>query len=164
MFSAIIPRMRTAIDIDLVRRSVSYNPETGEVRSVRTGLVYGHRERDGYIAFKIGGRSVFAHRVAVLLMTGEWPTAVVDHINGDRADNRWGNLRAVTQRINRQNMREAHRDNRAGLLGVSPHRGGFRAQLYAGGKNKALGTFSTAQEAHDAYVSAKRQMHAGCQL
>jgi hypothetical protein len=143
---------------------VSYDPEAGLLKSLKRGTCYGHRDRDGYIVFKIAGRDVFAHRVAVLLMTGEWPAAVVDHINGDRADNRWENLRAVTQRVNRQNMRAAHKDSRSGLLGVSPYRGRFRAQLYAGGKNSMLGTFGTAQEAHEAYVAAKREQHPGCRL
>ncbi len=58
-----------------------------------------------------------AHRVAWALMTGEWPPKCIDHINHDRADNRWCNLRAVTRAENSRNMALTSR-NPTGAMGV----------------------------------------------
>ena len=99
-------------------------------------------------------------------MTGRWPQKSIDHINGDGSDNRWANLRDVDQKTNAQNLREAHADNKAGLLGV--HKGRkyarWKAAIYVDGKTKKLGLFESAEAAHAAYVEAKRLLHAGCTI
>lgn len=152
------------ISVERLRLRVHYAPATGELVSLRTGKTYAHRDSEGYLAFRVDGRTLYGHRVAAALVHGEWPAGVVDHMNGDRADNRWSNLRVVSQQLNRQNMRGPHRDSATGLLGVTSEGGRFKAQLYVAGKNVRLGAFDTAQEAHDAYLQAKRRQHAGCQI
>ena len=93
------------------------------------------------------------------LLTG-WP--LVDHINGDRACNRWSNLRDVAPSINSQNMRKAHKDNKTGFLGVRLDPSGmYFAELFIDGKNRRVGSSPTPQGAHDKYIAAKRQSHAG---
>lgn len=121
----------------------------------------------GYWRVRIGGRSYKAHRVAWLMEKGQWPIGDIDHINGDPADNRIANLRDVSSSVNKQNMRKARADNKTGLLGAYLHKGTgkFRAQIWLPtGQCKSLGAFDTAQDAHEAYLRAKRDLHAGCTI
>jgi len=126
----------------------------------RDGARADHGRRDGYHRVTIDGRRVLAHRAAFFLMTGTWPADIVDHIDGNRRNNAWTNLRQTTAAGNLQNRRAATRHNTCGLLGVSAHRrGGFYARINVDGRAKYLGYFKTAEEAHAAYVAAKRELH-----
>ena len=113
----------------------------------------------------IDEREYSAHRLAWLYVHGAWPTGQIDHINGDRGDNRISNLRDVTPALNTQNQRRAARSNKSsGLLGVTANRGRWLAQISIGGKSRNLGRYATPEEAHAVYVAAKRVLHAGCTL
>lgn len=94
-------------------------------------------------------------------MTGAPPPAEIDHINGATGDNRWANLRSATSSLNSQNCRHARSDNRTGLLGAMPNKKGFMARITIGGAKHYLGTFPSAQQAHETYLKAKRQLHPG---
>jgi hypothetical protein len=109
----------------------------------------------------VAGRFYYAHRLAFLYMTGEWPPNEVDHLNGIRDDNRWANLRLATVSLNRQNQRRPRRDNTTGYLGVMVNGAGFAARIMVDGKKFNLGTFKTPQEAHEVYLTAKRRLHKG---
>ena len=124
------------------------------------GAVAGSAHHSGYLSIYVLGRSYQAHRLAWFWMTGRWPSEV-DHRNGIKSDNKWANLREVDRSANNQNKRRAQRNNRTGLLGVGKDRGGYRARIWLGGKNKHLGTFASADAAHSAYLRAKRQLHIG---
>jgi hypothetical protein len=97
-------------------------------------------------------------------MTGAWPAGQVDHLNGARTDNRWTNLREATAAVNSQNQRVAYPRNKSGFLGVRAFRAGWTAQITVARKQVYLGNFSTPEAAHEAYVKAKRELHAGCTL
>lgn len=93
------------------RALLAYDPETGALTwrvdrppRAKSGAAAGYDAGHGYRKVSIGGRRYYAHRIAVLLVTGDWPTGVVDHLNGLRSDNRWCNLRVVTQRENLRNL------------------------------------------------------------
>ena len=90
----------------------------------------------------------------------------IDHINGNRTDNRIANLRAVTRGGNMQNQRRAHASNTSGLLGVyyKPKNKKWAAQIQANKKRMNLGLFKTAEEAHTAYLKAKRELHDTCTI
>jgi len=105
-----------------------------------------------------------AHRLAWLYVTGHWPLVHVDHIDGNRKNNAFSNLREADRKTNAQNMRMAHRDNKTGLLGVTAHRKTFVANILVDGCQLRIGRFATAEEAHAAYLNAKRAMHKGCTL
>ena len=158
------------MDQQRLRELLDYDAETGvftwRVSQGRgyAGAVAGTVRQDGYIAIKLDGRLYKAHRLAWLHEHGEFPDDEIDHINGDRSDNRPGNLRVVTRLINAQNRRRSQSNNRAGILGVSRHRNRWQAQIEVAGKNKHLGCFNTQEAAHAAYVAAKRQTHEGCTL
>lgn len=110
---------------------------------------------------QLRGHKVLAHRIAWALQHGEWPQGEIDHINGDRQDNRIENLRDVPSFVNKQNLRSATKRNRLGILGVHARRGKFRAFISVDGAVRALGTFHSAIEAHAAYLAAKRAGHKG---
>lgn len=112
----------------------------------------------GYIYIGLGNRKRYAaHRLAWLCTHGEWPDGEIDHINGVRSDNRIVNLRVVTPAANRQNMQKAR--GQVGLLGVRRNGKRFSALIKLDYKSHYLGTFDTPEEAHQAYVTAKRALH-----
>jgi hypothetical protein len=117
--------------------------------------------RNGYIILNVDGKDTRAHRLAWFLYYGDWPTLDIDHINGDRSDNRICNLRQVTRQVNLQNLKRCHRDNKTGFLGIVEVGGRFYARIRVNGKGIPLGGYKTPQEAHNAYISAKKIMHEG---
>ena len=125
-------------------------------------MVLGAPNSEGYIRVGIAGKRYKAHRLAFLYMTGEWPN-VVDHINGDRTDNRWANLRDADHTVNAENKLLVPLGNNP-FLGVSwsKRRSKWHAQIMVRGKQHNLGFFCTPEEASSAYIEAKRRMHAGC--
>lgn len=149
-----------------------YNSNTGiftcKVRTggtSRIGGVAGGVNARGYVEMRVDGRTMKAHRLAWLYVYGELPTFLIDHINGQKSDNRICNLRHVLPDVNQQNQRAAKGNNKSGLLGVSIRKkGGFEAGIRVGGKRHYLGLHWTAESAHAAYVEAKRKLHEGCTI
>jgi hypothetical protein len=148
--------------IEELREQFRYDPQDGSMWK-RVGHETGH----GYQRVSIGvGQFLQAHRLAWALVYGEWPQHHVDHINGDRSDNRLENLRDIPQAHNQQNERKARRSSKSGLLGASWNKamGHWTARIHYDGKHHFLGYFSTAEAAHAAYLKAKRTVHAGCTI
>lgn len=162
------------ITTEKLRELLSYSPETGVfVRRVTTGSrakagsVVGTDDMHGYLTVRISGKSYKLHRLAWLYVYGEWPNGDIDHINGNRCDNRICNLRDVTREMNLQNMRQASSHNMSTkVLGVYPSRTGkrFCAAISIDNKKTHIGTFDTAEMAHQAYLQEKRRIHAGCTI
>lgn len=164
---------KTDLTAQRLRELLHYEPTTGiftrvvpsRMRPDTAGLVRSGGNHLGYRQINVDGRQYQSHRVAWLYMTGSWPAAQIDHINGDGKDNRWLNLRDVEPRLNTQNQRRARADNGTGLLGVYPNHKRFMAKISTPEKrNMYLGTFDTPEEAHAAYLKAKRAYHAGCTI
>lgn len=158
------------VDIEAIKRELSYCPDTGAFRW--TVAARGRQlSRDagtintlGYRVICFRGRLLLAHRVAFVFMTGSWPEFDVDHINGQKADNRWVNLRDVRRAVNVQNRRSATNESKTGMLGVVKVGRRYQASIGVNGKTKKLGYFDSPEEAASAYVSAKRELHIGCTL
>ena len=162
---------------DELRQAITYDAETGIFvwkhrlssagRTVkRCGKQAGSVDHYGRITIRLRGVLYFAHQLAWLYVCGKWPEYVIDHINGQPADNRFCNLRDVTQTVNMQNRRTASACNPLKVLGVSWHKGAgrFRARVFVNSKEHHLGLFDTIEEAQSAYVEAKRRLHAGCTI
>jgi hypothetical protein len=147
------------------------DPIAGELRWVgthgnaRPGAVAGSKGANGYIYLGVKGKRYLAHRLVWLFARGCWPTGWLDHINGNRTDNRISNLREINCVENAQNRRTAAKRSKTGLLGVVPTPSGrYAAHIRFNKKNHYLGTFSTPEQAHDAYLTAKRANHHGCTI
>ena len=158
---------------ETLKSELHYDPATGlftRARAASTfrkvGEVAGGADRNGHIRISIGNRLYSAHRLAWLYVYGIHPSGAIDHINGNRSDNRIANLRDVTLSVNQQNQRAAQKHNSTGLLGVTFNkaRGRFQAQIGLGKDRRYLGLFDTAEAAHAAYVTAKRALHEGCTI
>lgn len=134
----------------------------GRRGKARVGSLAGCKDDEGYVYIRVDYRAYRAHRLAWLYMTGTFPVNVIDHIDGNPANNRIENLRDVTNAVNLQNQKRAQIDNKCGLLGVYKHRKRFRARITVDGKITNLGTFDTPELAHAAYLAAKPQIHAPC--
>jgi hypothetical protein len=102
----------------------------------------------------------------VAVRHGEWPAQQIDHINMNRTDNRIANLRSVSPRVNSENRRTAQSQNLVGLRGVSwrDHCKKWRSRITVHGVEHRLGQFDTAEDAHAAYLEAKRRLHEGCTI
>lgn len=150
----------TALTADRLREVLTYDPETGVFRwKVRTsirvtvGEVAGYL-RDGYRFITIDGRKYRAHRLAWLYMYGVWP-AELDHVNGDRADNRISNLREATRTQNNANT-PIRKNNTSGVKGVcwDKRKRKWMAQIRVRGVQRFLGYYETTEEAGEAYAAA----------
>lgn len=151
---------------------LNYDPITGiftwrkkPSRRVCVGSVAGQlRKADGYVVMTIERKPYYAHRLAWLYMTGQWPGFHIDHKNTVRSDNRFKNLRQADVFPNQQNVRVATSRSSTGVLGVFPSGRGYRACVRFDGKGYYSTTFDTTSEAYAAYLSIKRHLHIGCTL
>ena len=166
---------------DALRRALKYDPATGLLHwksrpqsdfssgynagetswktwnTQNAGKVAGGQRPDGYIRVGMFGQRFMAHRIIWLMQTGEVPEEV-DHINGNRSDNRWCNLRAVDRT---DNLRNAciRRDNTSGATGVSYAKrdGVYIAHITVAKKMKVLGRFANIEDAIEARKKAERE-------
>lgn len=103
---------------------------------------------------------ILMHRVIFGLVQNESFHSVIDHINGNKIDNRKSNIRVCNQSKNNMNKGMAP-NNKSGYKGVSwsNHRNSWVSFIKVDGKNKNLGSFTTKEEAHKAYQSAAKILH-----
>lgn len=157
----------------IVRTLLSYQPETGQMvwlersdthDAARWNARYAGKpaftalKSTGYKCGKIFRKTYLAHRVAWLISKGEWPENELDHINGDRSDNRLCNLRSVETCENRKNAGK-NKNNRSGFTGVSwdKTREMWKADVWVNRKNINLGRFKTIDEAIVARLAANEK-------
>jgi len=153
----------------------AYDAESGALSwkldrgKAKAGAKAGYVSKLGYVCVGIEGRNYFAHRLAWAATHGRWPNGQIDHINGNKSDNRLCNLREADAAQNQQNIRTAKRrkaGNDSGFLGVFKHKRSSRwqAQIAHKGKTIYLGMHDTPEMAHSAYLAAKRQIHSYCTI
>lgn len=153
-----------------VRELLDYDPETGiftrrtDRGSHKAGTVACFKKPNHYLGVSIDDKQYLAHRAAWLHYYGKWPDHFIDHIDGNRSNNRIANLRDVPATINQQNQKRPQWNNKVGMLGVMATRGGFVARIFVEGKAIHLGQFPTAELAQAAYLGAKRAIHKGCTI
>ncbi len=154
-----------------LREAMSYDPETGAFTwttkhgKVEAGDVAGYLTQRGYRDIEIDGRSYRASRLAWLYMTGSWPAHQVDHKDRCCGNDKWGNLRAATNKQNSEN-RSKRRDGRSSKhTGVhwSTERSCWVAKICHNAKVHLLGRFKNESEAVFARKHAEQRFftHAG---
>ena len=150
-------------DIKFIKKvgdRVRYDPASGRFfwtnpasRKNKPGQEAGSVHTNGYYKITIDYQFYYAHRLAFLLMTGEYPPAV-DHIDHDKLNNKWGNLRAVTYSQNSRNMKKPV-TNKSGTVGVwwSKSQQMWMSSLKSKGVKYWLGRHKTYEQA----VAARKQ-------
>jgi|ERR1019366_8996952 hypothetical protein len=155
---------KTLITAARVRELISYDPETGifiwigSKQKPRNGTVAGGPHVCGYVWMRLDNIHYMAHRLAWIYMTSRWPIADIDHINTERSDNRWCNLREATRSQNRANSRKPI-TNTSGFKGATKAGNRWVAQIWQSGKMNYLGRYDTAKLANDAYLRAAIEHH-----
>lgn len=165
--------MKNRPSVSAIKEIFRYNHETGELIRKSSGRVC---DTIGFGGYKFTSvtlephkqKQLLVHRVAWAIFYGEWPDGFIDHKNGVRGDNRISNLRVVSRRENAQNISKPPQKKKTGLpLGVTRvlKKNGvfhcYQASININGKQTRIGFFESAEEAHMAYVDAKRKFHAG---
>lgn len=148
-----------------VREIFTYDPNTGVLKWRETagnraaGTVAGRVQNHGYWRVGVARTNYAVHRIAWCLTYGEWPPAILDHINCVHGDNRIANLRLATPSQNNANMRSWHRDPRH-LRGTRlTKKGRWQAMISKDYKQHNLGLYDTAEEAHAAYAAMARLLY-----
>lgn len=150
----------------ILREYFQYNPETGSIhwkkssRNFKAGNVAGGKMSKGYMNIYFQKRTLKAHVVAYVLMTGEYPTKQVDHKDGNKANNIWANLRLATNAENQRNV-GLRTDNKSGVKGVYFHKqsGKWTAQITVAGNMITIGRFSDKANAITARREAATNLH-----
>ena len=151
-----------------INELLSYDPATGlftwKVQRRgrgKIGTVAGTPHPKGYVRISIDHVDYLAHRLAWISVNGEIADdLVIDHKNGNRADNRLDNLRVVTGHQNANNQQARLAGEQRAMLGASFHKpsGKWISRVKVNGKDKYLGLFDTPEQANEAYLAAKRKV------
>jgi hypothetical protein len=154
------------LTVDLLNHLFEYDKETGNLlwkrkssAKVKVGAIAGTLKSHGYLCVGINYNSYRAHRLIFLMHKGYLPKTI-DHINGDKLDNRIENLRAATVGQNQHN-RKTNANNTSGYKGVSWHKARKKwvARITLERKNIHLGYFANAEEAAKVVRAAREELH-----
>jgi hypothetical protein len=160
--------MKNVVSLERARELFSYDPQSGLLTrkipgpfTARIGSVAGSLDKRGYLRVSVDGKSVKVHRLVWLLATGEWPSVCIDHINGQKGDNRLSNLRLATVAENCRNRKVSRNNKSSGVLGVSWHAASrkWQAQITHQKKNHNLGVFDSIEQAAKARECAAERLH-----
>lgn len=152
--------MKTIATFDRVSSLLSYDNQSGNITWLVSrgkavcGAIAGVKwttQGKWYRVVTIDGRQYFAHRLAWLLHTGQWPRHNIDHIDGNGLNNKIENLRDVPQCENNKNKRKSARNQKVWGVRYQYHR--WHAQIKVGGRVKYIGSFATENEA----IAARRR-------
>lgn len=150
------------MSIDRMRQFLDYDPDTGKFvwlkkrtmnSTANVGDEAGSIDENGYRRLMFDGKKIRAHRLAFLFMGMAMPEQV-DHINGDRSDNRWSNLRPSSAQVNPKNACR-RKDSRTAVTGVtfSKQHGKWKVRVNRAGVTEYLGLFSNLLDAAAARIS-----------
>jgi hypothetical protein len=131
------------------------------VSSAKAGALVGSASANGYLRVSIDGTLYYLHRLTFLYVTGAFPVADVDHVDGDRSNNRWANLRQASRAENLQNLGRST-SAKSGVRNVyfyAPS-GKWQAKVTVDGRSRSFGYFQSIPEAAAAAAAGKREMHA----
>lgn len=143
---------------------LEYKKETGQLvwKNNRgtlacKGKVAGYKHAEGYLMLEYKGKGYLQHRIVWYLHHAAWPKGEIDHINGNKADNRIENLRDVPKRTNLTNTHK-HRAGKLPGTYYQKKRKSWRARYRYKGKEFYLGEYPSQEEAHMAYIKAIKNL------
>lgn len=147
-----------------LKKILHYNADTGVFTWVdrasgeKTMRQVGCLNPAGYKLIGVNGRRYMAHRLAFLYMIGRFPLDQTDHINHDRSDNRWINLREASNLENGRNI-SMKKNNKSGITGVhwNKQANNWRARIMVNGKTINIGSFENKKDAAAARFAAERE-------
>jgi len=162
MTSISLPKPSSKINQKRLKKLLNYDPETGlfhwlaSGKGVKPTLIAGYVSRDGYVHIRIDKISYKSSRLAFLWMEGYFPEHNVDHVNRIRNDDRWVNLRHVTQRCNIINS-SMQKNNTSGITGVNWENRDKRwhSRIKINRKTKHLGYYIDLKDAVEARWKAE---------
>jgi hypothetical protein len=142
----------------MISEEVTYDPHTGDFfyQKAKHGRSLdkpaGSINSTGYRVVCVNKKRYLAHRLAWYMYYGSWPDFTIDHINGNKSDNKISNLRLATRSQNQCNRPSK---------GYSYHKGSgkFQARIHIDGKTTYLGWHKTEEEARQAFLDAQEQYH-----
>jgi len=145
---------------------LSYDAETGVFTNkthrtrAKIGQPAGALTSEGYTAFQIDGKKIYAHRAVWLYVYGKWPENEIDHINQNRNDNRLCNLREADRFTNAANTGK-HLTNTSGHKGVTFHARNKKWQVQMRARNKTfyVGQYDLLADAVQARAIAEIFLH-----
>jgi len=176
----------------IVKKLLIYDPETGELfwkyrnriwfpsfKAWKTwnlqnmgrlaGTEVANRDTGVYIQVSLFKKRYYAHRLAYLLMTGEWPENLIDHEDNNGLNNKWKNLRDSTVAQNAQNHNKRRTKKSTKYKGVMVHHNKhyretgipnkWTAYIGVEGEYKYLGLFDDPKKAYEAYKKAAKKYH-----
>lgn len=166
---------KTVLTQERLKEVLHYDPETGQfiwlvaraqkpkgsiAGAIKKGPASSSQRRWGYVLIGIARKVYFAHRLAWFYVYGRWPVQQLDHIDGDRTNNRIANLRESTSAQNAQN-RYYSGGKSSRFLGVCWAKDTQRWQtmIRINGKPIYLGQYRTEAEAYEVYLAAKAKYH-----
>ena len=150
-----------------MKELLTYDRETGVITRTKTisgnavkGMVAGTVKPNGYVQIQVDGKCYLGHRLAWLHEHGEFPSGFLDHINGQRNDNRLDNLRVVTQSQNCQNE-SMRTNNTSGVKGVTwdKRKNSWLARIIHERKCIHVGNFKDIEEAREAIIRKRNEIH-----
>ena len=150
--------------LDRLRELFSYDPENGIlIRRMRrggetAGRIVGTANSHGHLVCRVDYRMCYVHRIAWALYYGCEPPDIIDHWDGNPANNRIANLREATDGLNTVNTR-ARKNSKSGMRGVhwSSLEGRWRSSFKSNGRSIHLGWFDTKEEAQESYQRAAKE-------
>lgn len=158
--------------LELLDKLFDYQPELGIItykvsvgKKIKAGQKAGTVTSNGYVAIAITINEKFyvfkAHRLIWYIMTRKDPCHLqIDHIDGNRLNNKFSNLRLATQTQNARN-RGPNKKSKSGLKGAywSKSQQTWTSQITINNKSIHLGYFLTPELAHMAYCKAAAELH-----
>jgi hypothetical protein len=156
----------TALTAAVLRDALHYDSETGQFTwksprpKIRVGEVAGKIGTHGYRLICLNRKSYGAHRLAWLYVTGDWPEAEIDHINHDRLDNSFANLRSAS-RVQNLGNKIRQSNNKSGIKGVfrEKRRNKWIAEIRRGSTRLYLGQYDDINHAAEAYRVAASKLY-----
>jgi hypothetical protein len=133
-------------------------------RGINTNISLGSDNGFGYLRITVLGKSYYAHRLAWFYVYGYMPKHQIDHINGNKSDNRISNLRDIPLKANAQNKIKCQKNSDSKILGVSWHKKAkkWQAHVCVYKERKYLGLFKDIKDAEIAYLNEKEKINYEC--